>query len=130
MCKKWALCFLLLFVAATDTHDGTLRFTSPKQQILIRTEGKELRVPVQAFIPQHADNRSYLLRCDGACAWSAGQSLNGANEDAIHPLQPIYVPLDAYGLALFTVSVYGQGGKLLRSAEHRITVCGGEQGCI
>jgi hypothetical protein len=130
MCKKWVLCFLLLFVAATDTHDGTLRFTSPKQQILIRMEGKELRVPVQAFIPQDPLNRSYLLRCDGACAWSAGQSLNGANEDAIHPLQPIWVPLDAYGLALFTVEVRGAGGKLLGRAEHRVTVCGGEESCI
>jgi hypothetical protein len=118
---------VIIMAALTETHDGTLRFTSPKQQILIRTEGKELRVPVQAFIPQHPDNRSYLLRCDGACAWSAGQSLNGANEDAIHPLQPIYVPLDAYGLALFTVNVYGQGGRLLKTAEHRIEVMGGGQ---
>ncbi len=44
-------------------------------------------------------------------------------------MQPIYVPLDAYGLALFTVSVYGAGGKLLKSAQHRVTVCGGEEPC-
>lgn len=130
MGKKSVVLFLLLmFVSATDNHDGTLRFISPKQTIALKMMGKELRVPVQAFIPQHVDNRSYLMRCDGACAWSAGQSLNGANEDAIHPLRPIYVPLDSYGLALLTVEVYGAGGKLLRSAEHRIKVCGGDEGC-
>jgi hypothetical protein len=127
--RAFRIALILFLTIGTETHDGTLRFISPKQTIVLRTPNKELRVPVQVFIPQHADNRSYLMRCDGACAWSAGQSLNGANEDAIHPLQPIYVPLDDFGLALFTVSVYGAGGRVLKTAEHRVKVCGGEDPC-
>ena len=128
--RAFRIALILCLTIGTETHDGTLRFISPKQTIFLRTQGKELRVPVQAFIPQHPDNRAYLLRCDGACAWSAGQSLNGANEDAIHPLQPIYVPLDDFGLALFTLSVFGPGGKLRQSVEHRVKVCGSDEGCV
>jgi hypothetical protein len=43
------------------------------------------------------------------------------------PRQPVNVALDAPGEAIFTLSVFGAGGKLRETAETRIKVCGGEE---
>jgi hypothetical protein len=126
MCKRAvSMAVLLLFVAATETHDGQLRFLQPKQQIVMRSPQQELVLYAQWYIPRHPDNRSYVASCRGACHWTAGpDSMEGEHHEAIMPRQPVKVAIDGYGIAEFTLSVFGPGGKLRESVTHEVKVCG------
>jgi hypothetical protein len=123
--KSFILAFAILFVAATETHDGQLRFLQPKAQLVMRSPQQELVLYAQWYIPRHPDNRSFVASCRGACHWTAGpDSMEGENHEAIMPRQPVKVAIDGYGVAEFTLSVFGPGGKLRETITHAVKVCG------
>lgn len=125
-----ALSLALLCTAATDSHEPTTRFLLPRNGVLLYQEGRSQYVHAQWYISRHKDNRSYVVSCRGACHWTAGpDSMEGESHEAIMPRQPVRVEIDGAGEALFTLSVFGAGGKLRETAEARLRVCGGEPPC-
>jgi hypothetical protein len=124
--KKYAILFLVLLgVALTDTPKT--RFLQPRATVLLWSPNRSLILPVQWYISRHPDNRAYAVTCRGACYWSAGpDSMEGENHEAIMPRQPTKVEIDQPGVAVFSLFVYGAGGKVREMVEHRIKVCGSE----
>ncbi len=129
MGKKYAILFLaLIAVAITDTPKT--KFLQPRATILLWQEGRTLFLPVQWYIARHPDNRAYSVTCRGACYWSAGpDSMEGESHEAIAPRHPVRVEIDSPGVAVFSLYVFGAGGKVREMVEHRVRVCGGEDGC-
>ena len=129
MGKKYAILFLVLCgVALTDTPKT--KFLQPRGTVMLYTPGREHYLPVQWYIARHPDNRAYTVTCRGACYWSAGpDSMEGEQHEAIMPRQPVRVEIDSPGMAVFSLFVYGAGGKVREMVEHRVKVCGGEDGC-
>jgi hypothetical protein len=120
---------ILILTIGTETHDTKTRFLLPRANgIVLWSPYNSPVVSAQWYIARHADNRAYVVTCRGACHWTAGpDSMDGDRHEAIMPRQPVKVALDAPGEALFTLSVFGPGGKLRETAEARIKVCGGDE---
>ena len=122
--------FILLLLALAAPHERPLGFVQPTTRVAMLTPGRETVVLMQAYIPRHKDNRSYLITCRGACHSTVGPTeLEGEFSEAIVPRHPINVTLDSFGDAVFTVEVFGPGGVRRGSAEHVVKVCGGEEPC-
>jgi hypothetical protein len=116
----------LLCVALTEPPKT--RFITPRPRVVMRSPMQELYVPVQWYISRHPDNRAYVVTCRGACYWTAGpDSMDGDAHEAILPWKPVNVALDGYGVATFTLQVYGAGGKLRERAETEVRVCGSDE---
>lgn len=124
MGKRYAVLMLALCGVAL-TEPPKTRFLTPRPRIVVRTPQQELYVPVQWYIARHPDNRAYLVTCRGACYWTAGpDSMDGDRHEAILPWKPVNVALDGYGVATFTLSVFGAGGKLRETSTTEVKVCG------
>jgi hypothetical protein len=123
--------FLVVLLLVSAYHvvsggQGRLRFISPQARIVTLGLGdRPVPVPVQVFIPRHADNRAFQITCAGACHWSYGPiALDGEEAGAIHPIVAARVMLDMPGTAELRVTVFDTAGKRRASAVHEIQVLG------